>query len=40
MVILVAQLAQLQLEDYEDLDRFFNRGPELLTRLQEAGEAV
>ena len=40
VVTLVAQLAQLQLEDAEDLDRFFIRGQELLTRLQEAGEAV
>ena len=37
---LVAQLARLQLEDAEDLDSFFIRGQELLTRLQEAGEAV
>ena len=37
---LVAQLARLQLEDAEDLDSFFIRGKELLTRLQEAGEAV
>ena len=40
VVTLVAQLARLQLEDAEDLDGFFNRGQELLTRLQEAGEAV
>ena len=40
VVILVAQLARLQLEDSEDLDSFFIRGQELLTRLQEAGEAV
>ena len=40
MVTLVAQLARLQLEDAEDLDSFFIRGQELLTRLQEAGEAV
>ena len=39
VVTLVAQLARLQLEDAEDLDSFI-RGPELLTRLQEAGEAV
>ena len=39
-VTLVAQLARLQLEDAEDLDSFFIRGQELLTRLQEAGEAV
>ena len=40
VVTLVVQLAQLQLEDAEDLDSFFIRGQELLTRLQEAGEAV
>ena len=40
MVTSVAQLARLQLEDSEDLDSFFIRGQELLTRLQEAGEAV
>ena len=40
VVTLVAQLARLQLEDSEDLDSFFIRGPELLKRLQEAGEAV
>ena len=40
VVTLVAQLARLQLEDSEDLDKFFIRGQELLTRLQEAGEAV
>ena len=40
VVTLVAQLARLQLEDPEDLDSFFIRGQELLTRLQEAGEAV
>ena len=40
MVTLVAQLARLQLEDAEDLDIFFIRGQELLTRLQKAGEAV
>ena len=40
VVILVAKLARLQLEDAEDLDSFFIRGQELLTRLQEAGEAV
>ena len=40
VVTLVAQLARLQLEDAEDLDTFFIRGQELLTRLQEAGEAV
>ena len=33
---LVAQPARLQLEDAEDLDSFFIRGQELLTRLQEA----
>ena len=36
----MAQLARLQLEDSEDLDNYFIRGQELLTRLQEAGEAV
>ena len=40
VVTLVAQIARLQLEDAEDLDSFFIRGQELLTRLQEAGEAV
>ena len=40
VVTLVAQLARLQLEDSEDLDSFFIRGQELLTRLQKAGEAV
>ena len=40
VVKLLAQLARLQLEDAEDLDGFFIRGQELLTRLQEAGEAV
>ena len=40
VMTLVAQLARLQLEDSEDLDSFFIRGQELLTRLQEAGEAV
>ena len=40
VVTLVAQLAQLQLEVAEDLDSFFIRGQELLTRLQAAGEAV
>ena len=29
-----------QLEDAQDLDSFLNRGQELLTKLQEAGEAV
>ena len=33
-------LARLQLEDAEDLNSFFIRGQELLTRLQEAGEAT
>ena len=37
---LVAQLARLQLKDADDLDSFFIRGRELLTRLQEAGEVV
>ena len=36
VVNLVAQLVGLQLEDAEDLDSFFIRGQELLTRLQEA----
>ena len=40
VVTLVAQLARLQLKDAEDLDSFFIRGYELLTRLQEAREAV
>ena len=40
VVTLVAQVARLQLEDAEDLDSFFIRGQELLTGLQEAGEAV
>ena len=40
VVTLVAQLARLQLEDSEDLDRFFIRRQVLLTRLQELGEAV
>ena len=40
VVTLVTQLAQLQLKDAEDLDSFFIRGQELLTRLQEAAEAV
>ena len=33
VVTLVAQLARLQLEDADDLDSFFIRGQELLTRL-------
>ena len=40
VVILVKQLARLQLEDSEDLDSFFIRGQELLARQQEAGEGV
>ena len=40
VVTLVAQLAPLEIEDAEDLDSFFIRGQELLTKLQEAGEAV
>ena len=40
MLTLVAQLARLQLEDDEDLDSFFIRGQELLTRLQKAGQGV
>ena len=40
VVTLVAQVARLQLENSEDLYSFFIRGQELLTRLQEAGEAV
>ena len=37
---LVAQIARLQLEDAVDLDSFFIREKELLTRLQEAVESV
>ena len=40
VVTLVIQFARLQLEDAEDLDSVFIRGQDLLTRLQEAGEAV
>ena len=40
VVTLVAQFVRLQLEDAEGLDSFFIREPELLTRLQEAVEAV
>ena len=40
VVTLVAQLARLRLQDSEDLDSFFIRGQELLTSLQELGEAV
>ena len=40
VLISVTQLARLQLEAAEDLDSFFIRGQELLTRPQEAGEAV
>ena len=40
VVTLVAQVARLQLEGAQDSDSFFIRGQELLTRLQEAGEAV
>ena len=40
VVTLMAQLARLQLEDADDLDSFFIREQELLTRLQEAGKAV
>ena len=40
VVTLVAQLARLKLVDAEVLESFFIRGQELLTRLQEAGEAV
>ena len=40
VMTLVAQLARLQLEDAEDLDSFFIRGQELLTKLQETEEAV
>ena len=40
VVTLVAQLTRLQLEDAEELDSFFIRRQKLLTRLQEAGEAV
>ena len=39
VVTLVAQLAQLELKNSEDLDGFFIRGQEFFTRLQEAGEA-
>ena len=35
MVTLVAQLARMHLEDAEDLDSFFIRGQELLTRLKQ-----
>ena len=38
VLTLVVQLARLQLEDSENLDSFFIRGQELLTRLQEAGK--
>ena len=40
VMTLVAQLARLLLEGAEDLDSFFIRGQELITRLQEEGEAV
>ena len=40
VVSLVAQLARLQLKDSEDFDSFLIRGQELLTKLQEAVEAV
>ena len=40
VVTLLAQLARLQLEDAENLYSSFIRRQELLTRLQEAGEAV
>ena len=40
VLTLVAQLARLQLEDADDLDSFFIREQELITRLQEAGKAV
>ena len=40
VVTFVTQLARLQLEESEDLDSFFIRAKELLTRLQEAEEAV
>ena len=40
VVTLVAQLARLQLEDSEDLNSFFIKEEEVLTRLQEAVEAV
>ena len=40
VVTLLAKLAQVQLKDAEDLDSSFIRGQELLTRIQEAGEAV
>ena len=38
VVTLVAQLARMQLEDADNLDGFFIRGQELLTRLQDARE--
>ena len=37
---LVTELAQLQLEDSNDLDRFLFRGQDLLIKLQEARKAV
>ena len=40
VMTLVAQLARLQLEDSVELDSLFIRVQELLTRLQEVGEAV
>ena len=40
VVSLVSQLARLQLRRGEDLDTFFIRGQELMTRLGEAGEPI
>ena len=40
MVTLVAQLARLPLEMFEELDSIVIRGHKLLTRLQEARAAV
>ena len=40
VVTFVAQLTQLQLQYSEDVDSLLIRGQELLTRRQEAGEAV
>ena len=38
LLTLIAQIARLQLEHSEDLDSFFIRGQELLTREQKAGK--
>ena len=40
VVILVGQLAKLRLGSEEDLDGYFCRSQELMTRLSEAGEAI